>query len=104
MKLEEEMLEKKEDLIFLWLYKNEISFKEISEQYVAVLEMEREYYKSTLAKSDVYVATLIDGKKKEIDYQKPFAIKYMLDNKRLYGTKWYCKLKDNGVISSEQII
>lgn len=49
--------------------------------------------KSTLAKSDVYVATLIDDKKKEINYQKPFAIKYMLDNKRLYGTEWYCKLK-----------
>ena len=89
---EEEMLEKKEDLVFLWLYKNEISFKEISEQYVAVLEMEREYYKSTLAKSDVYVATLIDGKKKEIDYQRPFAIEYMLNNKRLDGTEWYYKL------------
>lgn len=49
--------------------------------------------KSTLAKSDVYVTTLIDDKKKEINYQKPFAIKYMLDNKRLYGTEWYCKLK-----------
>ncbi len=35
---EEEMLEKKEDLVFLWLYKNEISFKEISEQYVEILE------------------------------------------------------------------
>lgn len=90
---QEELLEKKEDLVFLWLYKNEISFKEISEQYVAILEMEREYYKTTLAKSDVYVSTLIDGKKKEIDYQRPFAIKYMLDNKRLYGTEWYCKLK-----------
>ena len=35
----------------------------------------------------------LDDKKKEINYQKPFAIKYMLDNKRLYGTEWYCKLK-----------
>lgn len=91
---QEELLEKKEDLVFLWLYKNEISFKEISEQYVAILEMEREYYKTTLAKSDVYVSTLIDGKEKEIDYQRPFAIKYMLNNKRMEGTKWFYNLKE----------
>lgn len=89
----EENLEDKKDLVYHWLCTNEISYEEITTLYVSKIENERSYYLSTLCKSDVYVATLIDNKKKNIDYQIPFAIKYVLENKRMYGTKWYEELE-----------
>ena len=47
------------------------------------------------------VSALIDNKKKEIDRLRPFAIKYMIEHKRLQGSKWYDDLA-NKVLGSEQ--
>lgn len=89
----EENLENKTDLVYYWLCNGDISFEDITVLYVKKIEVERNYLKDTLSKSDAYVSTLIDNKKKDMDYQRPFAIKYMLEHKRLYGTKWYEELE-----------
>lgn len=92
----EEHLKDKKELVYYWLCINEISYAEITTLYVSKIENEKNYYLDTLSKSDVYVSTLINNKKKDIEYQIPFAIKYMLKNGRLKGTKWFEELeKDN---------
>lgn len=62
--------------------------------YVKQLQEENKELKEQLEEGKgIELLNLDTDKKKGINYQKPFAIKYMLDNKRLYGTEWYCKLK-----------
>lgn len=95
----EENLKDKKELVYHWLYTKEITYEEVTSMYVSQIELEREYYKNTLAKSDVYVSTLIDNKKKEIDRLRPFAIQYMIEHKRLQGSKWYDDL-ENKVLGS----
>lgn len=85
----EEHLKDKKELVYYWLCNEEISYEEITTLYVTKIENERKYYLNTLSKSDTYVATLIDNRKKDMDYQRPFAIEYMLQNKRLEGTQWF---------------
>ena len=85
----EEHLKDKKELVYHWLYTKEITYEEITNMYVSQIELEREYYKGTLAKSDVYIATFIDNKTKDMNKQRPFAIKYMIEHKRLQGSKWY---------------
>ena len=96
----EEHLKDKKELVYHWLYTKEITYEEITSMYVSQIELEREYYKNTLAKSDVYVSALIDDKKKEIDRLRPFAIQYMIEHKRLQGSEWYANLA-NKVLGSE---
>ena len=97
----EEHLKDKKELVYHWLYTKEITYEEITNMYVSQIELERQYYKNTLAKSDVYVSTLIDNKKKEIDRLRPFAIQYMIEHKRLERSKWYEDLV-NKVLGSDK--